>query len=109
MGRVLLYPVLALIALALVTALVLAALVAVEHNRRHHALRHPKWEVFAEPTEGGQVQVGVQLVAKWGHHEELIRRDPKSVNVSIEDAIEFAIVKSQAQTRADAYNMASEE
>jgi hypothetical protein len=109
MGRVLLYPLLVLVALCLIACVVLTALATIEHNRRHHALRHPKWEVFAEPTEGGQVEVGVQLMAKWCGNEQLIRRDPKTARVAIEDTVEFAIVKAQAKARADAYNLATEE
>jgi len=82
MGRVLLYPVLALVLVAFVVAAVWCLTTLIAGWREARAVREARWESYIEDLGGGKAEVGIQLVARWGaHHWRILHRSDQPTEV----------------------------
>lgn len=100
----LIYPLLAIAAVTILTLVTAAMAVAINNARKAHAIHHAKWEPHVEITGDGLAEIGVRLVARWGHHDETLRRDKKPELVDVSDIIARIEAYTRAETRAENYN-----
>lgn len=108
MLRILFYPLMAMVAALILAGLIALAAIAIDNTRRLRALRAARWTVYTTDPHEGIVGVGVELVAKWGHHRKVIVRDTgtEDVNIDADDGlIQLAEAKARAATRAESYNL----
>lgn len=110
MGRVLLYPMLFLVAVAACASMAVigARVAAGARNRRQRtertrALGDALWEPYTDAVNGAVV-FGVQLVARWKGHTEIVRRDPASETVNDTDVLNLIQAKARVTDRAETYN-----
>ena len=100
----LIYPLLAIVALILLTLAASAVVVAINSGRERRALRRARWEPFVAITGSGQAEIGVQLIAHWGRHHHVLQREEHTERVHPEDVMARIEARSRAELRAQAYN-----
>jgi hypothetical protein len=100
----LIYPLLAIVAVAILVMITATVIVAINDARKAHAINHAKWEPFVDITGEGHAEIGVRLVARWGHHTKTLRRDKTTERVDVEDILARIEAYTRAETRADSYN-----
>jgi hypothetical protein len=105
MGRVLLYPVLALFAAIPVGTAVWALTALVKGWREARAVREARWESYIEDIGGGKAEVGIQLVARWGlRHQRILHRSDHPTEVSASDMTAVLAAQFDAGVLADQNN-----
>jgi hypothetical protein len=105
MGRVLLYPMLALFALIPLGTGVWAFTALVQGWREARAVREARWESYIEDIGGGKAEVGIQLVARWGlRHQRILHRSDHPTEVPANDMEAIFQAQFDAGVHADANN-----
>jgi hypothetical protein len=100
----LIYPLLGIAAMAILVFATGAVLIAINGARKVHAINHAKWEPHVEITGDGFAEISVRLVARWGRHNETLRKDAHIELVDVEDIIARIESYTRAETRAENYN-----
>lgn len=98
----LIYPLVALIGLGLVTATLAGLIIQLGKTRRRRAIKTARWESYLDLCYGGTVEIGIQHIARWGHHQEILQRDITAERVPMTD------IGARYQARVDADTKAFE-
>jgi hypothetical protein len=100
----LIYPLLGIAAVMILVIITAWVVVVIRDARKAHAINHAKWEPHVEITGDGFAEIGVRLVARWGHHNETLRKDAHTELVDVADIIARIESYTRAETRAENYN-----
>jgi hypothetical protein len=100
----LIYPLLGIAAVAILVFAIGAVLITINGARKVRAINHAKWEPHVEITGDGFAEIGVRLVARWGRHNETLRKDAHTELVDVADVIARIEAYTRAETRAENYN-----
>lgn len=101
------YPLTGLLVIAVIVVTAWAVTTLVQRRREARAVRAARWEPYTDIKGAGIAEVGIRLVARWGHHEKTIRYDRKVEEVTIDgdnDLMQRIEAESRALMRAEAYN-----
>lgn len=103
--RGLLYPLLGLLAVAVILTLGYLTARAIRELRRRSAKRCARWETHLSPGGDGTVSVAVRRVARWGNQEEVLGVE-EIARVRVDDPTSPDLLDAQAQAelRAVSYN-----
>lgn len=102
--RALFYPLVGL-AVILIATMVIAGLIVVTNGwRAKRATRNARWETFVEFKDGGNAEIGIRLVARWGGREKELQHDNQPERVSVDDLIARYDAVGRAQVRAQSMN-----
>jgi hypothetical protein len=105
MGRVLLYPVIGFVVAGVLAAATAAIVITLAQARAKHARRRARWEVVTSlDAATGNAIVGIHLVARWGHHREILKRHPDTETVPADDFLAIIEAQTRAQTQALNFN-----
>jgi hypothetical protein len=102
--RVLFYPLIGLVVVVAAAMLIAGLIAGINGWRAKRAKQNARWEPFADVKDGGDVEFGVRLVARWGNHEKELQRDTETERVSVDDLIARYDALARAQARALSIN-----
>ncbi|MGH3985937.1 MAG: hypothetical protein ACRDTZ_01285 [Pseudonocardiaceae bacterium] len=88
------------VALVIITALV----AGINGWREKHAKRNACWEPYAAVVDGGKVEFGIRLVARWGNREEELQRDQHTERTANDDYVARYEALSRAEAHAESIN-----
>jgi hypothetical protein len=100
----LIYPLLAIVAVAILVIITATVIVAINDARKAHAIHHARWEPYVDITGDGKASIGVRLIARWGHQTQTLRRDSKTEEIDVENFMERIEAYARAESRAESYN-----
>ena len=102
--RALFYPVMGLAALAVILSVACLVWLAIRDWRKARAVKRAQWESYIEDCDGG-VDVGIQLVARWGRHQLVLRRNPTNpTTIPTHDAHTIFNARLDADIQAHNHN-----
>jgi hypothetical protein len=104
MGKVLLYPLLVLVLLAVIVPTCVCLIAMVKAWREARAVREARWEVYTQDIGGGKDEVGIQLVARWGRHQRVLHRNDHPFEVPAGDTEALLQAQFDAETQATTNN-----
>jgi hypothetical protein len=100
----LIYPLLAIAAVMSLVLITAWVVVVIKDARKARAIRLARWEPHVEITGDGLAEIGVYLIARWGRHNKVLRKDAHTELVDVADIIARIEAYTRAETRAENYN-----
>jgi hypothetical protein len=98
-----LYVGVAFCAMLLIIFLGLLVVIMIEDIRRRKAIANAKWSVYSEIKSNGDVEVGVERVARWGSSRKELARHRLST-VAMTEINDMNDQLAEANVRAAQYN-----
>jgi hypothetical protein len=102
--RALFYPVVGLAAIAAILILVTITVAAINKWREDRAIAAAKWEPYATPANGGHMEIGVHLIARWGRNHKVLQRDNTPAIIPGDNLPEILDAHGRAIQRAETAN-----